>query len=129
MNALALWNPQPAVQQPVFAPIKRQYQLARLHEQLMAATNGGRVNIFKVSGFGAQKIPPAYQGMMMTMSGDESMPAEPEPAMHPPFSRRSSVFSQSGYAQQKMQQQSHPQHPPTPMMQHQQQPTTVASRA
>ncbi|KAL3291943.1 peroxisomal adenine nucleotide transporter 1 [Colletotrichum asianum] len=48
MSALAHWNPQPVVPQPVLNPIKRQYQLARLHEQLQMATNGGRTNIFKV---------------------------------------------------------------------------------
>ncbi|KAH8889317.1 SCA7-domain-containing protein [Thozetella sp. PMI_491] len=63
MTALAHWNPQPVVPQPVFAPIKRQYQLARLHEQLQAATNGGRVNIFKVSGYGAQKLPEGHPGL------------------------------------------------------------------
>ncbi|KAI2639666.1 SCA7-domain-containing protein [Hypomontagnella submonticulosa] len=50
MGALARWNPQPVLPQPIFAPIKRTYQLARLHEQLQTATNGGRTNIFKVPG-------------------------------------------------------------------------------
>ncbi|CAK7203498.1 SAGA complex subunit Sgf73 [Sporothrix eucalyptigena] len=57
MNAMANWRPRPVVQQPSFAPIKRQYQLARLFEQLNTATNGGRVNIFAVRGYGAQRLP------------------------------------------------------------------------
>ena len=48
MSALSRWNPQPVMPPPVFAPLKRTYQLARLHEQLQMATNGGRTNIFKV---------------------------------------------------------------------------------
>ena len=57
MSALSNWRPQPVVPQPVFQPIRRQYNLARLQEQLHMATNGGRTNIFAVSGFGAQRIP------------------------------------------------------------------------
>ena len=57
MSALSNWKPQPVVPQPVFMPIRRQYQLSRLHEQLQMATNGGRTNIFAVTGFGAQKMP------------------------------------------------------------------------
>ncbi|ERT02216.1 SAGA-associated factor 73 [Sporothrix schenckii 1099-18] len=57
MNAMANWRPRPVVPQHAFAPIKRQYQLARLFEQLNTATNGGRVNIFGVRGYGAQKLP------------------------------------------------------------------------
>ncbi|OAA54095.1 saga complex component [Niveomyces insectorum RCEF 264] len=64
MNALANWRPQPVVPQPVFGPIRRQYQLARLHEQLHTATNGGRVNIFSVVGFGAQKLPEGHPGLL-----------------------------------------------------------------
>lgn len=48
MSALARWKPQPVVPQPVFAPIRRRYQIARLHEQLAMATGGGRTNIFAV---------------------------------------------------------------------------------
>jgi SAGA-associated factor 73 len=48
MNSLSRWNPRPFVEQPVLMPIKRQYQLARLREQLDNATSGGTVNIFKV---------------------------------------------------------------------------------
>ncbi|KAF4984385.1 hypothetical protein FZEAL_429 [Fusarium zealandicum] len=63
MGALAQWKPQPVMPQPVFAPIKRQYQLARLHEQLQMATNGGRTNIFAVNGYGAQKLPEGHPGL------------------------------------------------------------------
>ena len=52
MGALAQWNPQPVVPQPTFVPIRRQYQVARLHESLQLATNGGRINIFRVHGWG-----------------------------------------------------------------------------
>lgn len=48
MNALSKWKPVPVVPQPVLVPIKKQYQLARLREQLDNATNGGKVNIFGV---------------------------------------------------------------------------------
>lgn len=74
MGALATWNPQPLVPQPVFTPIKRQYQLARLHEQLQMATNGGRTNIFQVSGYGAQKLPEGHPGLME----GEDAPGEPD---------------------------------------------------
>ncbi len=97
MGALAHWNPQPVVPQPVFAPIKRQYQLARLHEQLQAATNGGRVNIFKVTGFGAQKLPEGHA----ILYDNEDAPGEPDTALLSAFSRRSSSFSLSGPPQRR----------------------------
>jgi SAGA-associated factor 73 len=99
MSALAHWKPQPLIPQPVFAPIKRQYQLARLHEQLAMATSGGRTNIFAVKGYGANKTE-AY--------GDapgEDAPGEPDVSfgggpmragsfgMGAPPSRRASVTS------------------------------------
>jgi len=93
MGALAHWNPQPVVPQPIFGPIKRQYQLARLHEQLQMATNGGRVNIFKVVGLGAQRVPENHS----TVLDNEDALGEPDPAMMGAFSRRSSsTFSLSG---------------------------------
>ncbi|KAK3333382.1 SCA7, zinc-binding domain-containing protein [Cercophora scortea] len=93
MGALAHWNPQPVVPQPVFQPIKRQYQLARLHEQLQTATNGGRINIFKVSGLGAQRLPEGHPGLF----DNDDAPGEPDTAMMGSFSRRSSSsFSLSG---------------------------------
>ncbi|KAK3940394.1 SAGA-associated factor 73 [Diplogelasinospora grovesii] len=107
MTALAHWNPQPVVPQPVLQPIKRQYQLARLHEQLQTATNGGRVNIFKVVGFGAQRLPDGHPGLY----GDgEDAPGEPDITMPMSatgapgtFSRRSSSsFSLSGAVPQQL---------------------------
>ncbi len=89
MTALAHWNPQPVVPQPVFNPIKREYQLARLKEQLHTATNGGRVNIFKVVGFGAQRLPDGHPGLL----DNEDAPGEPDTAVMTTFSRRSSSFS------------------------------------
>ncbi|KAL2181390.1 SCA7, zinc-binding domain-containing protein [Thermothelomyces heterothallicus CBS 202.75] len=98
MSALANWNPQPVVPQPVFAPTKRQYQLARLHEQLQAATNGGRVNIFKVVGYGAQRLPEGHPGLL----DHDDAPGEPDPApVGGHFSRRSSSFSLGGPPQRR----------------------------
>ncbi len=98
MAALAKWNPQPVVPQPVFAPTKRQYQLARLHEQLQTATNGGRVNIFKVSGYGAQRLPEGHPGLYEY----DDAPGEPDAAlMGGDFSRRSSTFSLAGPPQRR----------------------------
>jgi SAGA-associated factor 73 len=64
MHGLSNWNPQPIVQPLVQIPIERQYQRQRLFEQLHNATNGFTVNIFKVVGYGAQKLPPDHPGMM-----------------------------------------------------------------
>ncbi|KAK4232113.1 SAGA-associated factor 73 [Podospora fimiseda] len=98
MSALAHWNPQPAVPQPVFTPIKRQYQLARLHEQLQTATNGGRVNIFKVSGYGAQRLPDTHPSLF----AEEDAIGEPDIIMSGvDYSRRSSSFSLSGPPQRR----------------------------
>jgi len=97
MSALAHWNPQPVVPQPVFTPIKRQYQLARLHEQLQTATNGGRVNIFRVVGFGAQRLPDGHPGLM----DSEDAPGEPDTAVAMSFSRRSSSFGLTGPQQRR----------------------------
>lgn len=98
MGALSTWNPQPLVPQPVFAPIKRQYQLARLHEQLQMATNGGRTNIFQVSGYGAQKLPEGHPGLMT----GEDAPGEPDLGMMGfPASGRSSSFGVSGAPQRR----------------------------
>ncbi|KAK7953618.1 hypothetical protein PG996_014510 [Apiospora saccharicola] len=87
MNALARWNPQPVIPPPIFTPIKRTYQLARLHEQLQTATNGGRTNIFKVVGFGAQKLLDNHLDNNVDM---EDAPGEPD---FPVGSARSSSFS------------------------------------
>lgn len=90
MGALAHWKPQPLVPQPVFTPIKRQYQLARLHEQLQMATNGGRTNIFQVTGFGAQKMSDGLGGL-----DGEDAPGEPELSL-PGFGHTSRTPSISG---------------------------------
>ncbi len=89
MSALAHWNPQPIVPQPVFTPIRKQYQLARLHEQLQTATNGGRVNIFKVNGYGAQRLPEGHPGY----PDNEDALGEPDIMATFSLSRRSSSFS------------------------------------
>ncbi|KAI0530132.1 SCA7, zinc-binding domain-containing protein [Xylaria digitata] len=87
MSALARWNPQPVLPQPIFTPIRRTYQLARLREQLQTATNGGRTNIFKVVGLGVQKMTDANQDSM-----DLDAPGEPDVSMMH-NARRSSSFS------------------------------------
>ncbi|KAH6890316.1 SCA7, zinc-binding domain-containing protein [Thelonectria olida] len=89
MGALAQWNPQPLIPQPIFTPIKRQYQLARLHEQLQMATNGGRANIFSVSGFGAQRLPPGHPGL----ANGEDAPGEPDLALGFATTGRSASFA------------------------------------
>lgn len=94
MSALTHWNPQPVVPQPTFEPIKRQYTHARLREQLQTATNGGRVNIFKVNGYGSQRLPEGHPGLYE----NEDAVGEPDPAAMGPFSRRSSSFSTSAVA-------------------------------
>lgn len=96
MSALARWKPQPLIPQPVFAPIKRQYQLARLHEQLAMATSGGRTNIFAVSGYKAEAYGDA-PGEDAPGEPDVSFPGGPMRAgsfnMGAPPSRRASVTS------------------------------------
>ncbi|KAI3337634.1 SCA7-domain-containing protein [Xylariaceae sp. AK1471] len=87
MSALARWNPQPVLPQPIFTPIKRTYQLARLREQLQTATNGGRTNIFKVVGLGTQKVADMHNDGM-----DLDAPGEPDVSMMH-NARRSSSFS------------------------------------
>ncbi|KAI1313767.1 SCA7, zinc-binding domain-containing protein [Xylaria venustula] len=92
MGALARWNPQPVLPPPVFAPIRRTYQLARLREQLQTATNGGRTNIFKVVGLGVQKLAGGGDANPM----DLDAPGEPDvSSMAANHARRSSSFSMS----------------------------------
>src|SRR5207247_6894593 len=86
MAALTNWNPQPITPQPLFTPIRRHYQLMRLHEQLQTATNGGRTNIFRVIGLGAQKLPEGHPGLM----GLEDAPGEPDTVVFPIAGVRSS---------------------------------------
>lgn len=83
MAALAKWNPQPVVAQPVFNTIRREYQINRLQQQLAAATDSGRKNIFKVSGYGAQRLPPGHTGHrppipVMPVLDQEDAPGEEE---------------------------------------------------
>ncbi|VUC19795.1 unnamed protein product [Clonostachys rosea] len=74
MSALANWKPQPVIPQPIFVPIKRQYQLARLHEQLQMATNGGRNNIFAVKGLDSTR----FGDVNSAFPEGEDAPGEPE---------------------------------------------------
>ncbi|KAJ6439998.1 esterase [Purpureocillium lavendulum] len=97
MGALAHWNPQPLVPQPVFTPIKRQYQLSRLHEQLQMATNGGRTNIFQVVGFGAQRLSEGHPGAL----DNEDAPGEDVGNMPFPSSARSGSFGVNAAATQR----------------------------
>ncbi|KAK0106746.1 hypothetical protein ONS96_004364 [Cadophora gregata f. sp. sojae] len=68
---LANWNPQPVVPPLLSIPIERQYQKQRLREQMMNATNGGIINIFKVKGFGAQKLRPDHPHLAEREPGDD----------------------------------------------------------
>lgn len=67
MTGLSNWHPQPLVPPVIQIPIERQYMRERLREQLSNATNGFTMNIFKVVGIGAQKLPP---GMVTDSAGD-----------------------------------------------------------
>ncbi|KAK4455823.1 hypothetical protein QBC34DRAFT_453462 [Podospora aff. communis PSN243] len=89
MSALAHWNPQPVVPQPVFEPIKSKYSSARFYEQMMAATNGGRINIFKVVGLGAQRIPENHTDALFDA---EDALGEPDPAADAQLHGSSSPF-------------------------------------
>lgn len=88
MSALSRWNPQPVMPPPVFAPLKRTYQLARLHEQLQMATNGGRNNIFKVVTAQSEQ---SHAPVAMDL---DDAPGEPDMGMMSGANaRRSSSFS------------------------------------
>ena len=82
MSALSKWNPQPVIPQPVLMPIKRQYQLARLREQLDNATSGGTVNIFKVARKNGEALVAAQE------VGEEDAPGERDEV----FAMRRQVF-------------------------------------
>ncbi|KAM3070155.1 SAGA complex subunit Sgf73 [Clarireedia jacksonii] len=62
-HGLSKWNPQPVVPPLVQYPIQYQYRDHRLWEQLHNATNGFTVNICRVKGLGAQKLPPGHPGL------------------------------------------------------------------
>lgn len=97
MGALSYWNPQPLIPQPIFAPIKRHYQLARLHEQLQMATNGGRTNIFQVSGYGSQRL---SDGQMIMLDGEDA-PGEPDTGVLPFLSSGRQSLGMSALPQQR----------------------------
>ncbi|PQE32281.1 SAGA-associated factor 73 protein [Rutstroemia sp. NJR-2017a WRK4] len=69
-HGLSKWNPQPVVPPLVQYPIQYQYRDQRLWEQLHNATNGFTVNICKVKGFGAQKLPPGHAGLVAEVDAD-----------------------------------------------------------
>jgi SAGA-associated factor 73 len=78
MNALSRWNPRPVIGQPLLMPIKRQYQLARLREQLDNATSGGTVNIFKVVSKNGEPLKEAnLNALGLNMDVDDA-PGEPD---------------------------------------------------
>jgi SAGA-associated factor 73 len=64
MHGLTNWNPLPLVAPLTQMPIERLYQKKRLYEQLHNATNGFTMNICKVVGYGAQKLPPGHTGLL-----------------------------------------------------------------
>jgi SAGA-associated factor 73 len=78
MNSLSRWNPRPVVEQPVLMPIKRQYQLARLREQLDNATSGGTVNIFKVVSKNGEPLKEANMNALGLNLDVEDAPGEPD---------------------------------------------------
>jgi SAGA-associated factor 73 len=78
MNSLSRWNPRPVVEQPVLMPIKRQYQLARLREQLDNATSGGTVNIFKVVSKNGEPLKEANINALGLNLDAEDAPGEPD---------------------------------------------------
>jgi len=63
MHGLSTWNPVPLVPPLIQMPIDREYQKKRLYEQLHNATNGFTMNICKVVGYGAQKLPEGHRGL------------------------------------------------------------------
>lgn len=91
MSALAGWRPKPLIPQPIFVPIKRQYQLARLKEQLDMATNGGRTNIFAVQPVKTAATN-AAEPTLALIDGEDA-PGEPDSAVatFAPPSRSASI--------------------------------------
>jgi SAGA-associated factor 73 len=95
MSALASWRPKPLIPQPIFVPIKRQYQLARLKEQLDMATNGGRTNIFAVQPVKATAT--TISENTLALIDGEDAPGEPDSAVggFAPPSRSASISASS----------------------------------
>lgn len=103
MSALANWRPKPLVPQPIFVPIKRQYQLARLKEQLGMATNGGRTNIFAVQSVNPTTINAIPESTLALIDGEDA-PGEPDSAVvaaFPPPSRSASISASSAARQRR----------------------------
>ncbi|KAJ5039081.1 uncharacterized protein L3040_006751 [Drepanopeziza brunnea f. sp. 'multigermtubi'] len=101
---LANWNPQPVVPPLELMPIERQYQKARLREQMMNATNGGTVDIFKVISLGAQKLPPGHPHLLELAAHAPAESAGHDPlanGMDGAAARRASGFSMSLPVQRK----------------------------
>ncbi|KAK5627526.1 hypothetical protein RRF57_003241 [Xylaria bambusicola] len=92
MTSLNRWKPLAPLPQPIFEPLRRTYQLARLREQLQTATNGGRTNIFKVVGFGVQKLA-ADVNQDAGGAMDLDAPGEPDVSSIMHNTQRSSSFS------------------------------------
>lgn len=78
MHGLSNWEPQPVVPPLVHVPIEKEYHRRRLREQLMNATNNGTVNIFKVVGIGAQKLPPGHPGLQEDVPSGQDAGVEVE---------------------------------------------------
>jgi SAGA-associated factor 73 len=89
MNALSRWNPRPLVEQPVLIPIRREYQLARLKEQLDNATSGGTVNIFKVVSKNGEPLK-ELNSNALGIDGEDA-PGEPDYGIMGLGSRRGSM--------------------------------------
>lgn len=91
MHGLSNWNPQPLVPPLIQMPIDRDYQKKRLYEQLHNATNGFTVNICKVVGYGAQKLPLGHPGL--DADGEVDGMDAPVNGMEGVASRRASAFN------------------------------------
>lgn len=99
---LANWNPLPVVPPLQQMPIERQYQKARLREQMMNATNGGTINIFKVVGYGAQKLKPDHPHLLELAAQTQASSVDPlSNGMDNVATRRASGFNMAMPPQRK----------------------------